>query len=105
MGSVLQELRFESTQYRCLRLGAPFRVSFTEPGLRGVHVVGQGECDVTVDGARPRRLRTGDLVLFPRGDPHLLHSVGDGRGPAQSGVALAVAAAPAREVRAGGSGA
>ena len=42
LGSVLRELRFESTAYRSLRLGAPFRVSFTEPGLRGVHVVVQG---------------------------------------------------------------
>ena len=34
-------------------------------------------------------LRAGDLVLFPRGDAHELCSVGAGRHPAQSGVALA----------------
>jgi AraC-like DNA-binding protein len=104
LGSVLRELRFESTEYRSLRLGAPFRVSFAEPGLRGVHVLVQGECEVSVDGGPPRRLRTGDLVLFPRGDPHVLHSAGHDRGPAQSGVALVMAAAPGREVRGGGGG-
>ena len=105
LGSVLQELRFESTEYRSLRLGEPFRVSFSEPGLRGVHVVVEGECEVSVEGQQPRRLRAGDLVLFPRGDAHVLHSVGAVRGPSQSGVALAMATEPGSEVRGGGTGA
>jgi AraC-like DNA-binding protein len=104
LDSVLRELRFESTAYRSLRLGAPFRVSFAEPGLRGVHVVVQGQCEVSVNGGRPLPLSTGDLVLFPRGDPHVLSSPGDGAGPAQSGVALATSAAPGDEVRGGGRG-
>ncbi len=105
LGSVLQELRFESTEYRSLRLGAPFRVSFSEPGLRGVHVVVEGECDVSVEGRPPRRLRAGDLVLFPRGDAHVLHSVGAVHGQSQSGVALAMATERGSEVRGGGQGA
>ena len=105
LGSVLQELRFESTEYRSLRLGAPFRISFAEPGLRGVHVVVEGECEVSVSGRPPRRLRAGDLVLFPRGDAHVLHSVGSVRGPTQSGVALAMATDRGIDVRAGGAGA
>jgi AraC-like DNA-binding protein len=104
LDSVLRELRFESTAYRCLRLGAPFRVSFTEPGLRGVHVVVDGECDVSVAGGPAVRLAAGDLVLFPRGDPHVLFSPGAGTGPAESGVALASAARPGQEVRGGGPG-
>jgi AraC-like DNA-binding protein len=104
LDSVLRELRFESTAYRSLRLGAPFRVSFAEPGLRGVHVVVQGRCEVSVNGGRPLTLGTGDLLLFPRGDPHVLSSSGGGAGPAQSGVALATAAAPGDEVRGGGPG-
>ncbi len=105
LDSVLQELRFESTEYRSLRLGAPFRVSFSEPGLRGVHVVVEGECEVSVEGRQPRRLRAGDLVLFPRGDAHVLHSAGAVRGPSQSGVALAMATERGSEVRGGGHGA
>ena len=104
LGSVLQELRFESTEYRSLRLGAPFRVSFAEPGLRGVHVVVEGECEVSVSGRPPHRLRAGDLVLFPRGDAHVLHA-GRVRGPTQSGVALAMATERGMDVRAGGAGA
>src|SRR5918997_466996 len=105
LGTVLRELRFESTEYRCLRLGAPFRVSFAEPGLRGVHVVVHGHCEVSVDGRPNLQLGAGDLILFPRGDPHVLSSAGGGTGPAQSGVALAMAARPGQEVRAGGAGA
>jgi AraC-like DNA-binding protein len=105
LGSVLRELRFESTEYRSLRLGAPFRISFAEPGLRGVHIVVEGECDVSVAGRPPRRLRAGDLVLFPRGDAHVLHSVGRVRGETQSGVALAVATERGIDVRGGGVGA
>lgn len=104
LGSVLRELRFESTEYRLLRLGAPFRVSFSEPGLRGVHVVVQGECEVRVDGGRNLSLSAGELVLFPRGDAHDLCSADGSRQPAQSGVALALATAPGQEVRGGGSG-
>ena len=53
----------------------------------------------------PRRLRAGDLVLFPRGDAHVLHSVGSVRGPTQSGVALAMATERGIDVRGGGAGA
>ena len=105
LGSVLRELRFESTEYRSLRLGAPFRVSFAEPGLRGIHIVVRGECEVWVDGRRLLQLRAGDLVLFPRGDAHDLCSVGGNLHPAQSGVALAMRTASGYEVRGGGAGA
>lgn len=79
-------------------------VAGDHPGLRGVHVVVAGECEVSVDDRPPLRLRAGDLVLFPRGDAHVLQSPGAGRGPAQSGVALAMAAAAGDEVRGGGPG-
>jgi len=58
-----------------------------------------------VSGRPPRRLRAGDLVLFPRGDAHVLHSVGSVRGPTQSGVALAMATDRGIDVRGGGAGA
>ena len=67
-------------------------------------MVVQGECEVRVDGGRILRLSAGELVLFPRGDAHDLCSADGSRQPAQSGVALALAAAPGQEVRGGGSG-
>jgi AraC-like DNA-binding protein len=100
LSSVLRELRFESAAYRWLELGAPFRLGFDQPGLRGVHIVGRGECEVSFPDGTVARLRTGDLVVFPRGDAHVLRSVGAGSGPVLSGASL-----PADpRVRSGGPG-
>ena len=104
LGSVLRELRFESTEYRLLRLGAPFRVSFAEPGLRGVHVVVQGECEVRVDGGRTFASRPVSSCCFPAA----MHTTcvrpmaADNR---HSPASLSLSAtAPGQEVRGGGSG-
>ena len=53
LSSVLRELRFESASYRRLDLRAPWRLRF-DGGLRGVHIVVQGSCSITVDGEQPR---------------------------------------------------
>src|SRR5262245_54573680 len=42
LSAVLRELRFESATYRWLELGAPYRIGFDQPGLRGVHLITQG---------------------------------------------------------------
>lgn len=103
---VLRELRFESAAYRRIDLGSPFALTFTEPGLRGVHLVVDGACDLVVGDDPPRPLAAGDLVLFPRGDAHTLRSPGAPRRPAPpavSGLELARSTAGAR-LRAGGDG-
>lgn len=88
LSSVLRELRFESASYRRLDLRAPWRLRF-DGGLRGVHIVVQGRCSITVDGEQPRNLETGDLVVLPRADSHQMSSVGDEHGPAESALNLA----------------
>ncbi len=100
---VLRELRFESAAYRRLDLGSPFAVAFTETWLRGVHVVVRGSCDLVVGDDPPRRLAAGDLVLFPRGDAHVLRSSAAPPARAVSGVELARRTAGAR-LRVGGGG-
>jgi AraC-like DNA-binding protein len=103
LSAVLRELRFESAGYRWLELGAPFRVGFNQPGLRGVHHVARGECEVVLDDGTVDRLTAGDLVIFPRGDPHLLCSPGARSGSAVSGFELAMRT-PGTRLRAGGPG-
>jgi AraC-like DNA-binding protein len=100
---VLRELRFESAAYRRIDLGSPFALTFTETWLRGVHLVVRGACELVVGNDPPRRLAPGDLVLFPRGDAHLLRSPGAPAARAVSGVELTRATAGAR-LRAGGDG-
>ncbi len=78
LSTVLRELRLSSAAYFVLELDAPWRVRF-DGGLRGVHVVDAGRCVLGVDGAEPRPLDAGDLVLLPRADSHELWS-DDGAG-------------------------
>jgi AraC-like DNA-binding protein len=40
-----------------------------------LHIIEQGELELTIDGDEPgERLRRGDVILLPRGDPHHLSS-------------------------------
>jgi AraC-like DNA-binding protein len=103
LSDVLRELRFESAGYRWLELGAPFRMRFDRPGLRGVHLVARGECELVLADGNAGRLSAGDLVIFPQGDAHMLCSVGAGVGPTVSGFDLAMRT-PGTRMRAGGPG-
>lgn len=103
LSSVLRELRLESATYRLMRLRAPWRVRF-DGGLRGVHVVVHGECDLMLDDQPPRRLHEGDLAVLPRADSHTLGSLDGAHAPLVSSLELARRAA-GTEVDAGGDGA
>lgn len=101
LSSLLREVRFESAAYRWLELGAPFRVGFDHPGLRGVHLITQGECDLVLDDGETVRLTAGDLVILPLGDAHFLRSPGTPAASTVSGFELA-ARSPGHGLRAGG---
>jgi AraC-like DNA-binding protein len=90
LSDILRELRFESAGYRWLELGTPFRVRFDRPGLRGVHIVARGRCELALVNGATRLLDAGDLVIFPRGDAHVLCTPGAGPGSATSGFELAM---------------
>lgn len=54
------------------------------PGAQHViefHVVLAGECWASVAGEEPRRLATGDAIVFPQGDAHVLASAPLAAGP------------------------
>ena len=102
LSSVLRELRFESASYRRLDLCAPWRLRF-DGGLRGVHIVVQGRCSITVDGKPPQNVETGDLVVLPRADSHQMSSMGDEHGPAESALNLAKRTS-GPQLNAGGAG-
>jgi AraC-like DNA-binding protein len=85
---LLRELRFESAAYRWLELGAPYRVGFDRPGLRGIHIVARGRCTLVVGGTTTT-LGTGDLVILPGGDAHELRS-DPPAGPVVSGIEVAM---------------
>ena len=72
--SVLRELRFESVGYRWIELDGPFSMDFSQEGLRGVHAVHDGRCELVVADGTTRELRSGDVVVLPRGGAHVLRS-------------------------------
>lgn len=90
LSTVLRELRFESAAYRWLELGTPFEIGFDQPGLRGVHIVAHGECVLVLDDGEAVPLATGDLVILPRGDGHVLRSPDGRRAARVSGFELAM---------------
>jgi AraC-like DNA-binding protein len=98
---LLRELRFESAAYRWLELGAPYRVGFDRPGLRGVHIVARGRCTLALGGGTTIPLAEGDLVILPGGDAHELRSEPPA-GPVVSGIEVAMRT-PGTRVGIGGS--
>jgi AraC-like DNA-binding protein len=81
LSSILREMRLDSAAYNWLELRAPWRLQFAQAGLRGVHIVARGRCELRSKVGPARLLETGDLVILPRADAHLLHSIGDARAP------------------------
>jgi AraC-like DNA-binding protein len=102
LGAVLRELRFTSAAYRWIEMSGPFRLVFDHPGLRGVHLIAGGGCELVLADGTVTALAAGDTVILPRGDDHELRS---GRGAAPtSGLELA-ARTPGSRLRGGGPGA
>jgi AraC-like DNA-binding protein len=104
LSAVLRELRLESVAYRQLELHAPWRIVFDQPGVRGVHIVIRGRCELVLKGTPPLMLEPGDLMLATRGDAHVLCSEGGRRAPAVSAAALP-RADDGGHIRVGGVGA
>jgi AraC-like DNA-binding protein len=92
LSAVLREVRFTSAAYRWIETRGPFRLVFDRPGLRGVHLIAAGGCDLVLDGVSTA-LNAGDAVILPRGDDHELRS---GPAPATSGFELAARSEGAR---------
>lgn len=74
LGAVLGELRFSSAAYRWIEMASPFRLVFDRPGLRGVHLIAAGACELVLSDGTVTALRRGDTVILPRGDDHELRA-------------------------------
>jgi AraC-like DNA-binding protein len=88
LSAVLRELRLESASYRSLVMHAPWRLRF-DGGLRGVHIVVRGRCVLTLDTGQALLLNSGDLVVLPQADSHVLRSLDGEHAPVLSSLALA----------------
>lgn len=66
-----------------------------------MHIIARGQCEVVLDDGTVDRLTAGDLVIFPRGDAHVLRSPGPRTASTVSGFELAMRT-PGTRLRAGG---
>ncbi len=67
---ILDDIRLRGGEFRELQLYAPWAFRLQSPGLASFHIVTQGSCWLSLEGAAPLRLDTGDLVLLPGGAAH-----------------------------------
>jgi len=76
--------------------------SLAMPGAEHVmeyHMVTEGQCWAAIVGENPVRLKAGDVVLFPHGDPHVLSSAPGMRAPVAAKEYLGHAGRPPFSVR------
>lgn len=103
LSAILRELRFEAAGYRRLELRAPWAIAFEQHGLRGIHIMLEGRCEAVFKDMPVLQLEPGDFVVAPRGDPHVLRSVGGAKATVTPASALARAATQGR-IRVAGEG-
>ena len=94
LSDVLRAVRLTGAVYFDFELSSPWVVEAPPsreiadkvmPGAQRVieyHLVARGDCWGHAVGQDPLRLTEGDLILFPRGDPHVLSSAPGMRGAA-----------------------
>ena len=103
VAAVMRDLHLSAAGYRRLDLAAPWAISFGQGGLRGIHIVTKGRCEVVFDHGPVQQLDQGDLAIAPRADAHILRSPGATRTPVTSAADLAAQKTNGR-VRLGGDG-
>ena len=75
-GGVFLQAEFTAPWCVAARLTPQFCAPFLGPTAHLIpyHYVLEGELHASVEGGQPQQLRSGELVLFPRNDAHLLGS-------------------------------
>jgi AraC-like DNA-binding protein len=72
VADVVATTRRGSLMYSRNRFHAPWGAAFPAGSLASFHVITAGACWLTVDGADPVQLTSGDVVLIPSGAAHEL---------------------------------
>jgi AraC-like DNA-binding protein len=102
LAALMRELHFTAAGYRRLELSAPWAISFDQAGLRGIHIVAEGQCEIAFGDGRPQLLEAGDLVIAPRAEPHVMRSRDATRLKPTPSARLAEKSATGRSVLGGG---
>ncbi|HEX6525791.1 MAG TPA: AraC family transcriptional regulator [Streptosporangiaceae bacterium] len=101
---LLSALTVQSSVYCLSELTAPWGFRADDANVAKFHLVLEGRCWLQADGNGPMRLATGDLVILPRGEAHV---VSDEQGSPAPGLEELIAGHPLdgqARLRYGGSG-
>ncbi len=78
MSDVLSLVRMRAEVICANEYSAPWAFRFTKP-IAHFHIVERGSAWITVDGAAPTRIETGDLAILPLGAGHVLSGALDAK--------------------------
>ncbi len=78
---MLQSLRLEGLEYGKRHLPGSWAYSFPEKDNAYFHFIGEAPCWLLAPDGKWIELQSGDAVLLPRGDPHVLASAPDASEP------------------------
>lgn len=71
LSDVLQLIRLKSCVYFLRDFCSPWAMRIDGTAFAQFHVIVRGQCVVQMDGT-PHSVAPGDVLLFPRGSPHVL---------------------------------
>jgi AraC-like DNA-binding protein len=104
LSEVLRLARFGASVVLDASAHSPWCASIPAAASLRAHVVLEGGARITVSGEAPVRLESGDLVLLPHGDAHLIGSIEESDAVALSSLTRAAVAGELVPVRLGGDG-
>ena len=84
LAAIMRELHLNAAAYRTVELAAPWGIAFDQAGVRGIHIVVKGRCELAFDRGRVETVNAGDLIIAPRADEHVLRSPGAPRSAVKS---------------------
>jgi hypothetical protein len=86
LSDVLRVVRLTSAVFFTARFSSPWSVESPPPeelarslrlraeSIAMFHVLGEGQCWVSIEDQAPIQMEAGDVLIFPRGDAHVMAS-------------------------------
>jgi AraC-like DNA-binding protein len=69
---IIDDMRFDGVVFVATDLSAPWAVRLQTPGLAAFHVMTDGQGWLIREGHEPLLMQTGDLVVLPAGESHIV---------------------------------
>lgn len=74
VGKIMASMHFDANIYLHSQFCSPWGMKSDNPGLGSFHVIAYGHCLIKIEGKADLLLNAGDLVFFPRNNPHRIQN-------------------------------